>query len=141
MKKTAALMSVLLLSAAMPVLAQTQQLDPDEEGAEGRPHLNLGPDRELTQACRAEATQRNLVGKERRHYVRECQKREVPSSGPSGMGMTTTSNRILTPMPDAEGRYLPQNVTPSHFAREGPSTYSARPAIPDVDAEGRPRPH
>lgn len=141
MKKTAALMGALLLSAAaMPVLAQ--QFDLDDETDEGKPHLNMGPDRDVTRACKAEAAQKSLSGKEKRSYVSQCQKREpAPSSGPSGGGMTVTgAARTLTPMRDADGRYPPQNVVPSHFVREGPSPPSAKPAIPDVDAEGRPRP-
>lgn len=139
MKKATALLGALVLSAAAaPALAQTAYLDDDS--AEGRPHLNLGPAREVTQACRAEAKQQGLSGKERRRFVTACQNREAQSSsGPSGLS-NTSSGRSLTPMRDADGRYPPEDVTSSRFSREGQSRASAQPAIPNTDAEGRPRP-
>jgi hypothetical protein len=139
MKKVALLGVLLLCAAAPPALAQ---FDPDEDTDEGRSHLNMGPDRAMTQACRAEATQRNLTGKDKRRFVSQCQKREpMQSAGASGMDSTASGKRTLTPMRDPDGRFPPQNVTPSRWNAQGPSPIASRPAIPDIDAEGRPRPH
>jgi hypothetical protein len=151
MKKATALLGAIVLSAAAaPALAQQSYFDDDS--AEGRPHLNLGPAREVTQACRAEAKQQGLAGKERRRFVTACQNREAQqssgASGASGMsgmsGMSsmsgTTNSRTLSPMRDADGRYPPEDVTTSRFSQGDPSRASAKPTIPNLDAEGRPRP-
>jgi hypothetical protein len=132
MKRTALLGALLLSAAAPPALAQ---YDADSESVED--HLSMAPTREITQACKAEAAQRSLSGGDRRTFMKECQKRPV-TSGSSGMSYTS-GPRKLTAMRDADGRFPPDNVTPSHWSRMGPSPDGTRSAIPDVDAEGRPR--
>lgn len=92
MKKTA--LTLLLLSTIYGSYAQTSNVD-----AEGRRSAATGATRGESMACRAQANDQQLSGKERRAFMRNCVREEASTKGASGSGATSSGPGL-----DAEGR-------------------------------------
>jgi hypothetical protein len=134
-KNTAILLGALLLPVtSLSAFAQSTGTD------EGRPHLSNAPSAELTRMCRAEAKSKNLAGKERSRFLRDCQSNKVPPEGSAGASSSSSSVQSAPgAQPDAEGR-TQGNVNTSRISKKPPTTSGAASATTSgSDAEGRPK--
>ncbi len=135
MKNAAILFGALLLSsAAIPSFAQSTV-----SNDEGRPHTSNAPGRELTRLCRNEAKEKQLTGKERTRFLRDCQANRVPPEGSAGSSTSASGKSAPGVDVDAEGRPETPPARTSRFSKKPPTADNPAKSPSSTDAEGRPK--
>lgn len=132
MKNAAILFGALLLSSAsIPSMAQSGM-----NSDEGRPHTSNAPSRELVRMCKAEAKDKQLSGKERSKFMRDCQTNQVPPAS-SGSSSASSMKSGASATTDAEGRPSTTSGNTSRISKKPPTADNPARSPSATDAEGR----